>query len=139
MPYVAVPKDLTAVKTKAVGPLTKRQAICFSIGGVIGVPLFFATRGAIGDSSAVLIMLGTMLPVFFLAIYEKDGQPAEKVLRNILRSKFFFPQTRSYKTENFYYKINQLQQEEYTVGTTKEKTIIQKKSTKPTSKTTIKK
>jgi hypothetical protein len=47
-------------------------------------------------------MIVLMLPAFFVAIYEKDGLPAEKILRNILRSRFFFPTKRPYRTENLY-------------------------------------
>jgi len=82
--------------------LTKRQAVCFGSAALIGVPVFFATREALGNSTAVLLMMGLMLPAFFVAMYEKDGQPAERILFNILRSKWFFPTKRPYKTENFY-------------------------------------
>jgi hypothetical protein len=82
--------------------LTKRQLVCFGAAALIGVPAFFATRGALGNSAAVLLMMALMLPAFFIAMYEKDGQPAERILFNILRSKWFFPQKRPYKTENFY-------------------------------------
>ena len=41
MAYVPVPKDLTAVKTKVMFNLTKRQLICFGSGAGIGIPLFF--------------------------------------------------------------------------------------------------
>ena len=37
MPFVPVPKDLTRVKTKVALNLTKRQLICFSIAGAIGM------------------------------------------------------------------------------------------------------
>jgi len=100
--YVQIPKDLTRVKTKFILGLTKRQAVCFGAAALIGVPVFFATRGALGNSAAVLIMMVIMLPAFFVAMYEKDGLPAEKILFNILRSRWFFPQKRPYKTENFY-------------------------------------
>ena len=48
MPYVPVPKDLTKVKTKLAFNLTKRQLICFSLAGLVGLPVYFFTRGAIG-------------------------------------------------------------------------------------------
>ena len=32
-------------------------------------------------------MLGIMLPAFLLAMYEKDGLPLEKVVKNIIRAK----------------------------------------------------
>jgi hypothetical protein len=102
MAFVSVPKDLSKVKTKVALNLTKRQLVCFGAAAAVGIPTYILTRGAIGNSAAVLVMIGLMLPLFFLAMYEKDGMPAEIILRNIIRSRFFFPQTRPYKTENFY-------------------------------------
>ena len=102
MPYVPVPRDLTKVKTKVALGLTKRQLVCFGTAVAIGVPIFFLARGVIGNSPAVLLMIGAMLPAFFMAMYERDGQPAEMLLRNMIRARWFFPQTRPYKTENFY-------------------------------------
>ena len=102
MAYVPVPRDLTRVKSKVALGLTKRQLVCFGTAAMIGVPTYFLTRGTIGNSPAVLVMIVVMLPAFFLAMYERDGQPAEKILRNMIRAQFLFPQTRPYKTENFY-------------------------------------
>ena len=101
MPYVPVPKDLTKVKTKLAFNLTKRQLICFSLAGLVGLPVYFFTRGAIGNSAAVLLMIGLMMPFFFFAMYERDGQPAEKILKNRLRYKLW-PKDRPYKTDNLY-------------------------------------
>ena len=101
MPYVNVPKDLTKVKTKVALGLTKRQLICFSVAAVIGIPMYFLTRGAVGGTVAVLLMIATMLPMFFFAMYERDGQPAEQILKNILRFRLW-PGVRPYKTENLY-------------------------------------
>ena len=105
MPYVPVPRDLTKVKTKVALGMTKRQLFCFSVAAIIGVPTFFLTRGVIGNSPAVLLMMAVMLPAFFLAMYERDGQPAEKILRNIIRSRLIYPVKRAYKTENLYHKL----------------------------------
>jgi len=102
MPYVPVPHDLTKVKTKVALGLTKRQLVCFGTASAIGVPTYFLTRGVIGNSPAVLLMIGVMLPAFFMAMYERDGQPAERILRNMIRSRWFFPPIRPYMTENFY-------------------------------------
>ena len=102
MAFVTIPKDLSKIKTKWVLNLTKRQLVCFSIAGAIGIPIYFLTRGLIGNSTAVLLMMALMFPFFFIAMYEKDGQPAEKVIFNMLRVKFFWPGKRPYKTENFY-------------------------------------
>lgn len=101
MAYVPVPKDLSKIKTKLAFNLTKRQLICFSLAGFVGLPVYFFTRGAIGNSAAVLLMIGLMMPFFFFAMYERDGQPAEKLLKNRLRYKLW-PKERPYRTENLY-------------------------------------
>ena len=102
MPFVPVPKDLSKVKTKVALNLTKRQLICFGSAAVIGIPAYIFTRGAIGNEGAALLMIGLMLPCFFIAMYEKDGQPAERILRNFIRVRFLWPGKRVYKTENLY-------------------------------------
>lgn len=101
MAYVNVPKDLTKVQTKVALNLTKRQLICFSIAAAIGIPIYFLTKGAVGSSVAVLCMIVAMLPLFFFAMFERDGQPAEKILRNMLRFRLW-PGVRPYRTENLY-------------------------------------
>ena len=102
MAYVNVPKDLTKVKSKVLFNLTKRQLICFGSGALIGVPLFFLLRKPIGTSAAAMAMMVVMLPAFLLGIYERNGQPLEVVLRNIIRVCFLRPKVRPYKTNNFY-------------------------------------
>ena len=57
MPYVPVPKDLNTVKTKVAFNLTKRQLICFSLAAAVGVPAYFLTRGLLGTTGAVLVLL----------------------------------------------------------------------------------
>ena len=47
-------------------------------------------------------MIGLMMPCFLFAMFEKDGLPFEKVLRNIIRTRFLLPRVRPYKTDNFY-------------------------------------
>ena len=112
MAYVPVPKDLTQVKTKLVLNLTKRQLIFFSLAAAVGVPFYFLTRKGLGSSIAAILMVTVMLPFFFMAMYEKDGLPFEKVMGNIIRQKFINPGTRPYKTENFYGQIGMLLKEE---------------------------
>jgi hypothetical protein len=100
--YVPVPKDLAAVKTKVMFNLTKRQLICFGSGAAIGVPLFFLLKSQIAVSGAAICMVLVMLPFFLLAMYEKNGQPLEKILRNIIEVSFIRPKQRPYQTRNFY-------------------------------------
>jgi len=102
MAFVNIPKDLSKIKTKVALNLTKRQLLCFGAAAAIGIPVYIFTRGTIGNTGAALLMIGLMLPPFFLAMYEKDGQPAEKILRNYIRTKIYWAGIRPYKTENFY-------------------------------------
>lgn len=102
MPYVNVPNDLSKIKTKMAFNLTKRQLICFGCAGAVGIPAYLFTRSSIGNTGAMFLMLGIMLPAFLLAMYERDGLPFEKVVRNIVRAKFLRPGVRPYQTQNFY-------------------------------------
>ena len=102
MAYVPVPKDLSKVKTKVAFNLTKRQLVCFGSGALIGVPLFFLLRGTAGNSVAAMCMMLVMLPFFMLAMYEKHGQPLEKIVGNILKVAVIRPKQRPYRTNNFY-------------------------------------
>ena len=102
MAYVNVPNDLSKIKTKVAFHLSKRQLVCFGCGAAVGIPLYLLTRTAIGNTLALMLMLAVMLPAFLLAMYERDGLPLEKVLRNILNVRFLRPGRRPYMTENIY-------------------------------------
>ena len=102
MAYVPVPKDLTKVKSKLLFNLTKRQLICFGGGALIGVPLFFLLRGSLGASSAAILMVLSMLPLFVMGLYEKNGRPLEKVLGDVIQTVFLRPKQRPYQTDNLY-------------------------------------
>ena len=102
MAYVTVPKDLGAVKNKVIFNLTRRQLICFGIGGAIGIPLFFATRNVLGNTNAASIMVLAMLPAFLFAMYEKDTLHLEQILMNMIRLKILRPSIRKYETQTMY-------------------------------------
>ena len=102
MAYVNVPNDLSKIKTKLAFNLTKRQLICFGGAAAVGIPLYLFARGALGNTVALFLMLLVMLPAFLLAMYERDGLPLEKVVRNVVRAKFLRPGIRPYRTENIY-------------------------------------
>lgn len=104
---VPVPKDLSGIKTKVALNLTKRQIICFSGATITGVPLYFLTKGVLGTQASALIMVGVMLPFFFLAMYERDGFPAEKLLYFMIRQKMLTPGIRPYKSENLYEQLEE--------------------------------
>lgn len=126
MAYVNVPKDLSKVKSKVLMNLTKRQLICFGGGALLGVPLFFLLKRSVSTSTAAMAMMVVMLPAFLLAMYERNGQPLEAVLRNIIRVCFLRPKLRPYKTRNFYAVLERqdnLDQEVYRIVHGKEKVV----------------
>lgn len=102
MAYVPVPKDLTKVKSKVLFNLTKRQLICLGGGALIGVPLFFLLRGSLGASPAAILMVLSMVPLFVMGLYEKNGRPLEKVLGDVIQTVFLRPKRRPYQTDNLY-------------------------------------
>ena len=123
MAYVNVPKDLTKVKSKVLFNLTRRQLVCFGIGAAIGVPLFFLLKKPLGTSAASMLMMVVMLPAFLLAMYEKNGQPLEKILKNMIQVCFLRPKQRPYETNNFYAVLERqqkLDKEVYTILHAKE-------------------
>lgn len=97
---VPVPKDLSQIKTKVIWNLTKRQLICFGLAGLVGIPLYLFLKGFIGTEPAALLMVIVMLPFFFIAMYERDGMPAEKVLYLMIRQMIIVPGIRPNESEN---------------------------------------
>ena len=100
--YVTIPKDLSRVQSKVLFGLTKRQVICFGAAAIIGVPLFFLTKGALGTTTAALCMILVMLPFFLFAMYQRNGQPLEVFLGHLIQNKFLRPKVRIYQTNNLY-------------------------------------
>ena len=100
--YISLPRDLTKVKSKVMFNLTKRQLICFGLAALVGVPSFFLLKLAFSISTSVMIMMVIMMPFFFLAMYEKHGQPLEVFLKHFIQANFVRPKTRPYKTDNYY-------------------------------------
>ena len=122
MPYVPVPKDLTKVKSKLAFNLTKRQLLCFGAGGLMGIPTYIFTRSSIGNEAAAMLMIVLMLPFFAFGIFEKDGQPLEKVLGHFIRARFLCPGTRPYRTENLYAVLERQNRQEVSRFGTKKRT-----------------
>ena len=100
-----VAKDLNAIKPKFVGFFTKRQFFCFSAAAICGVPLYFFTKGPLGTNIAALLMVAVMLPFFFVAMYEKDGMPAERIAYLWFQMKIMRSGIRKYRSESIYEKI----------------------------------
>ncbi len=100
--YISVPRDLTKVKSKIVFNLTKRQLICFGVGALFGVPTFFLIKHVAPTTAAAMGMMVIMMPFFFFAMYEKNGQHLEVILGHFIEAVFIRPKVRPYKTDNLY-------------------------------------
>ena len=123
--YIPVPRDLTRVKSKILFNLTKRQLICFGTAALIGVPLFFLIKRSGNVSLATMVMMIVMLPLFLLAMYEKNGQPLEVIVKQFILAKFIRPKIRPYQTINYYDALirqNKLEQEVECIAFSKKST-----------------
>ena len=100
--YTSVPRDLTKVKSKVIFNLTKRQIICFIVAALIGGPSFFLIKNVATVNVAVMGMMVIMMPIFFFAMYEKNGRPLEVYLGHFIEAIFIRPKKRPYKTDNYY-------------------------------------
>jgi hypothetical protein len=100
--YISVPRDLTRVKSKVMFNLTKRQLICFSLAALIGLPSFFLIKHFTSVNTGVMGMMIIMMPFFFMAMYEKHGQPLEVFAGHFITATFIRPKQRPYKTDNHY-------------------------------------
>jgi hypothetical protein len=94
MAYVPIPKDLKKVKTKVAFNLTKRQLIGFTLAGLVGIPVYLFTRKFVPNDIAVIFLIVSTLPIFFVTLFEKDGLTFEKYFKYIYLHKFYQPQKR---------------------------------------------
>lgn len=97
-----IPKDLNKIQSKVFLNLTKRQVFCFGPAVLIGVPLFFVARSAIGNTAAVIIMIIVMLPFFLMAMYEHNDEHLETYLKHLIETRFRRKKYRPYVTNNLY-------------------------------------
>lgn len=102
--YVQIPKDLNDIKQKFMFGLTKRQVVSFGIGGAMGIPLFFLTRGALGVSGAIFAMGAVAAPTLICGLYKKNGIFFEQVVKNMFRY-FKLPRKRNFRTFNLFESI----------------------------------
>lgn len=81
--YVPIQKDFSEVKSKVAFGLTKRQVICFGAAAIVGIPSYLLMKRTLSNDIAGLLMIVIMIPFFLFAMYQKDGQPLEQLIKNI--------------------------------------------------------
>ena len=103
MAFCISTKRLTKVKIKLFSTYKTTAYLPWYCSGS-RAPFYFLSRELIGSSNAATGMCLLMLPAFLFAMYEKDGLPLEKVLKNVITVKFIRPPVRKYEVENLYEK-----------------------------------
>lgn len=107
MAFVTIPKDLNNIKTKFLGPFTKRQCIFFGSGILCALPVYFGVKAATNTTIGFYALLAILFPFFIMAMMEKDGLPMEIYIKNWILHKIR-PQIRLNKCFNIYsfYAVN---------------------------------
>lgn len=70
--------------------------------GTAWCAIVFFMKSAVAVNIAVMGMMVIMMPFFFLAMYERNGQPLEVILDHMVQARFKRPRIRPYKTDNRY-------------------------------------
>lgn len=84
--YVKIPKDLSLIKQKFIMGLTKRQAICFGIGLIMGIPAFFITKALVNNLTIAVCALGIFaFPGIACGIYNKNGMYLEEYIPRLYK------------------------------------------------------
>lgn len=105
--YTSVPRDFTRVKEKVIFNLTKRQIICFGGAALIGVPSYFFIKDLAGATAASTVMVFLMIPIFLFAMYERNGQTLEVIIKNYFNAEFMRQKDRPYRAEIAWLKDNE--------------------------------
>lgn len=97
--YIPIQKDFSKVKNKLALGLTKRQIVCFLFAGGVGIPTYLLLKRVVTNDIAALLMIVVMIPFFLFALYEKEGQPLEQIIKNVIQEKYLRPQIRPVANE----------------------------------------
>lgn len=97
---IKVPKEVRAYKEKIIGPFTLRQIVSGLITFPIIIPLFMYLLPRVGQQVASYISMAIGGPLLLIGFYEKNGQPFEKYLIQIILFYFVLPPKRTYLIQN---------------------------------------
>ena len=62
--------------------------------GLVGLPVYLFMRNVVPNDIAVIFLIVSTLPIFFITLFEKDGLTFEKYFKYIYLHKFYQPQKR---------------------------------------------
>ena len=64
--------------------------------------IYVETENKKVNAKSIMGMMAIMMPFFFLAMYEKNGQHLEVILSHMIQAIFKRPKIRPYMTDNYY-------------------------------------
>lgn len=100
-----IPKDVMAVETTLVGPLSARQAVCFGITGIVEYGYYMMiSRMGLGLDMDNLIGMGVLLalPILAFCFVKPYGLPLERYIVNVFCLAYLAPRIRTYQIQNLY-------------------------------------
>lgn len=97
--FVKIPKDLSLIKQKFIFGLTKRQALCFGIGLVVGFIAFYVFNSLLGLQAGCFALGIAAAPAIFCGLYKKNGLHFEQAVKLMIEF-FRKPRERTYQSEN---------------------------------------
>ena len=130
---VEVPKDLSKVKHKFIGPFTKRQCLFLTLAALVGVPVYYLAQLKFGGTLAGYLMMIVSMPFLAAGFIDKDGKPITSFLIQKYNFLLVRKMKRPYISENIYDQLLEYMEmkKEFKGYATQ---LIQKKSTRAESK-----
>lgn len=95
-----VPRDIRNYKTKVLGPFSIKQAFCVSLAIIVDVAILIMIRDKISfDNFQPLVWVYFFIDIpIFAFMFDVQGVPMEKFLKQILQYNLFLPPKRKNTT-----------------------------------------
>lgn len=95
--YSTINTDFAAYQPKLAFGLTRRQCFCFALAGGVGIPIYMKVKEVVPVDLSAILMILIMLPFFAFALYKKEGQPLEKVIKCYVKEQYLTTKVRKVK------------------------------------------
>lgn len=96
---------MALIKQKFMFGLTKRQVVCFGIGLLLGLPVFFIVKSFVSDLTVSIMAMGLVaMPFIMCGLYNKNGLHLEQIVKLMIEF-FKKPKIRTYQSENVFSSI----------------------------------
>ena len=104
---IKIPKDITKVETKFIGPFTGRQSFCLAGAAVTSILLYNIFEAFLPSTGFYACVLAA-IPFGAVGWFKPYGEPFEKFIGSYIRNVFLAPSKRKYETNNIYSDIKLL-------------------------------